>query len=73
MSPDEMSEFSIEKCDIFDFMANYVGESGGYECAGRSSVWNEKGELLGQLGDKNEGMIIFDTITKEIKTASNNI
>lgn len=34
MSPDEMSEFSIEKCDIFDFMANYVGLSvlhpGGY-------------------------------------------
>jgi predicted amidohydrolase len=50
------------------FMANYIGKSGGYECAGRSSVWNEKGELIGQLGDKNEGIIIFDTITKEIKT-----
>jgi predicted amidohydrolase len=50
------------------FMANYIGKSGGYECAGKSSVWNEKGELIGQLGDKNEGIIIFDTITKEIKT-----
>lgn len=47
-------------------MANYVGKSGGYECAGKSSVWNKKGELIGQLGDKNEGMIIFDTLTKEI-------
>ena len=27
MSADEMSEFSIEKCDIFDFMAKYVGLS----------------------------------------------
>jgi predicted amidohydrolase len=50
------------------FMANYVGKSGGYECAGKSSVWNENGELIGQLGDKAEGMIIFDTLTKKIKT-----
>lgn len=27
MSADEMNEFSIEKCDIFDFMAKYVGLS----------------------------------------------
>ena len=52
-------------------MANYVGKSGGYECAGKSSVWNEKGELIGQLGDKEEGLIIFDTKSKEIITATN--
>jgi len=46
-------------------MANYVGKSGGYECAGKSSVWNEKGELMEQLGDKTEGMIIFDTLTRK--------
>ena len=57
--------------NLITFMANYVGKSGGYECAGKSSVWNEKGELIGQLGDKDEGMIIFDTLTKEIKTATN--
>ncbi len=50
------------------FMANYVGKSGGYDCAGKSSVWNEKGELIGQLGDKAEGLIIFDTKSKEITT-----
>lgn len=50
------------------FMANYIGESGGYECAGKSSVWNEKGELIGQLGNKEEGLIIFDTKIKEILT-----
>lgn len=57
--------------NLVTFMANYVGKSGGYECAGKSSVWNEKGELIGQLGDKEEGLIIFDTKTKEIVTVSN--
>lgn len=51
-------------------MANYVGISGGYECAGRSSVWNEKGELLGQLGDKEDGLIIYDTKSKEAITTN---
>lgn len=53
---------------MITFMANYVGKSGGYECAGRSSVWNEEGVLLGQLGDKKEGLIILDTKSKEIIT-----
>jgi predicted amidohydrolase len=56
---------------MITFMANYVGKSGGYDCAGKSSVWNEKGELLGQLGNRDEGMIIFDTLTKEIKCVDN--
>jgi predicted amidohydrolase len=52
--------------NLVTFMANYVGTSGGYECAGKSSVWNEQGELMGQLGGKEEGLIIFDTKSKEI-------
>ncbi len=59
--------------NMVTFMANYVGKSGGYECAGKSSVWNEKGELLGQLDGKNEGIIIFDTQTKEISSVSNTL
>ncbi|WP_347838767.1 carbon-nitrogen hydrolase family protein [uncultured Draconibacterium sp.] len=55
---------------LLTFMANYVGKSGGYECAGKSSVWNEKGELLGQLGEKKEGMLLFDSQTKELLTKS---
>ena len=54
------------------FMANYVGESGGYECAGKSSVWNEKGELIGQLGEKEEGLLVFDTSSKELITTPSN-
>jgi predicted amidohydrolase len=43
------------------FMANHVGQSGGYQCAGKSSVWNGKGVLIGQLDGQNEGLLIFDT------------
>ena len=46
---------------LVTFMPNYVGMSGGYECAGRSSVWNKKGELMGQLGNKPEGLLVYDT------------
>ena len=57
--------------NLITFMANYVGQSGGYECAGRSSVWNEHGKLIAQLGGKEEGLLIFDTKSKEIITATN--
>jgi predicted amidohydrolase len=53
------------------FMANFIGESGGYKCAGKSSIWNENGEIIKQLGDKEEGLIIFDTGTKKVLTAIN--
>lgn len=57
--------------NLVTFMANYVGKSGGYECAGKSSVWNEKGELIGQLGGTEEGLIVFDTKSKEIIMVNN--
>jgi predicted amidohydrolase len=47
-------------------MSNCVGQSGGYECAGKTSIWNNKGLLAGQLNDTNEGIIIIDTDTQEI-------
>jgi Predicted amidohydrolase len=47
-------------------MANYAGESGGYQCAGKTSIWNDEGTLVGQLNDKNEGFLVFDTETKEV-------
>lgn len=48
------------------FMSNYIGESGGYECAGQSSIWNSKGELMAQFDDKTEGILIYDTQTEVI-------
>lgn len=47
-------------------MSNCVGESGGMECGGRTSIWNNKGLLVGQLDDTNEGVIIIDTDTQEL-------
>ena len=47
-------------------MANYVGESGGYKCAGKSSVWDTTGKLIGQLDGETEGILIYDTETKDI-------
>jgi predicted amidohydrolase len=57
-----------KKYKMVALMANYVGESGGYQCAGRSSVWNETGELVEQLGDKEEGLIVYDTEAKVAST-----
>jgi len=56
------------KYNMTTFLANYVGTSGGYQCAGKSSVWNKEGQLIGQLDDKNEGVLMYDTETQEVKT-----
>ncbi|MBN8850236.1 MAG: carbon-nitrogen hydrolase family protein [Sphingobacteriales bacterium 50-39] len=47
-------------------MSNSVGQADGYECAGKSSIWNNKGGLLGQLDGYREGVLIFDTDTEEV-------
>ena len=49
------------------FMANYIGISGDYQCAGKSSVWDSEGKLIAQLDDKTEGVILYDTETGEIE------
>ena len=46
---------------ILTLMANYVGHSGGYECAGKSSVWGTNGNLIAQMSDSEQGILIFDT------------
>jgi predicted amidohydrolase len=47
-------------------MSNSVGQADGYECAGKSSIWNDKGVLLGQLDDYHEGILLLDTDTKDV-------
>jgi predicted amidohydrolase len=54
------------KYSMIVFMSNCVGHCDNFDCGGKSSVWNNKGSLLGQLGDKSEGILIFDTETKEL-------
>lgn len=47
-------------------MANFIGTSGGYECAGKSSIWNNSGELVGQLTADKEGLLIYDTHSRQV-------
>jgi predicted amidohydrolase len=47
-------------------MSNCVGPSEDFESAGKTAVWNDKGLLVGQLNDTNEGIIIFDADTQEL-------
>ena len=54
------------KYSMLVLMSNCIGESDGDECAGKTSVWNNKGLLAGQLNDTNEGIIIIDTETQEL-------
>ena len=51
-------------------MANSVGFCDNFLSAGLSSVWNKKGELVGQLDDKSEGILVFDTETEEIENCT---
>lgn len=47
-------------------MSNCIGFCDNFLSAGNSSVWTKDGELVGQLDDKTEGILIFDTETEEI-------
>ncbi|HEY6504649.1 MAG TPA: carbon-nitrogen hydrolase family protein [Chitinophagaceae bacterium] len=44
-------------------MANCVGPCDNFESVGKTSAWNNKGMLAGQLNDTNEGILVFDTDT----------
>lgn len=47
-------------------MVNSVGPSDNFLGDGRSAAWNNKGQLIAQLGNENESLLIFDTKTREI-------
>lgn len=47
-------------------MSNCVGHCDNFNCGGKSSAWNEKGELIGQLDDSTEGILILDTVTGQV-------
>lgn len=44
-------------------MSNCVGFCDNFLSVGKSSVWTKDGKLAGQLDDKTEGILIFDTAT----------
>jgi predicted amidohydrolase len=47
-------------------MSNCLGQCDNFTAAGRTSVWNDKGELQGQLNDIVEGFLLYDTQTREL-------
>lgn len=47
-------------------MVNCVGFCDNFLSSGQSAVWTKEGELVGQLDDKTEGVLIFDTETEEV-------
>jgi predicted amidohydrolase len=47
-------------------MANSVGECDGCDCAGKTSIWNNRALLVGQLNDRDEGVLTIDTDTEEV-------
>ena len=47
-------------------MSNCIGFCDNFLSVGNSAVWTKEGELVGQLDDKTEGILIFDTETEGI-------
>jgi predicted amidohydrolase len=47
-------------------MSNCIGFCDNFESVGKSSVWTKQGKLVGQLEDKCEGILIFDTETETV-------
>jgi predicted amidohydrolase len=48
-------------------MSNCVGVADGMVCAGRSSILNDKGNVIAQLGDANEAIIVWDSETADFQ------
>ncbi|MEQ1587879.1 MAG: nitrilase-related carbon-nitrogen hydrolase [Cyclobacteriaceae bacterium] len=55
-----------QKYSMTVLMSNCIGESDGNECAGKTSIWNSKGLLVGQLDGTHEGVLIVDTDTNDV-------
>ncbi|MEI9808087.1 MAG: carbon-nitrogen hydrolase family protein [Bacteroidota bacterium] len=47
-------------------LSNCLGFCDNFESDGRSSIWDNKGLLTGQLNDSDEGILIIDTDTQEV-------
>ena len=54
------------KYSMMVFMSNCIGQCDNFESGGKTSAWNNKGILLEQLNDTNEGIIIIDADTQKV-------
>ncbi|CAN5889941.1 carbon-nitrogen hydrolase family protein [soil metagenome] len=46
-------------------LSNCAGHCDDFDCGGMSSIWSNKGALLVQLNDRDEGILMIDSITQE--------
>lgn len=51
---------------ITALMSNCIGHCDNFDCGGKTAAWNKDGSLAAQLGDSEEGLLIFDTATQGI-------
>jgi predicted amidohydrolase len=54
-----------KKYSMMVLMSNCIGYCDNFECGGKTSIWNNKGLLVAQLNDRNEGVLIIDTDTQQ--------
>ena len=47
-------------------MSNCIGQADGEECAGKTSIWNDKGVVVGQMDVVSEGIVLIDLETQEV-------
>ena len=55
-----------KKYSMTVLMSNCVGPCDNFQSAGKTAVWNKKGELVGQLNAESEGLLIFDSETFQL-------
>jgi predicted amidohydrolase len=53
-------------CSMTVLMSNCVGFSDGCQWAGKTSVWNHEGSLIGQLNNSDTGILVYDTDTQRL-------
>ena len=61
------------KYNMTVLMANCIGAADGGVCAGKSSIWDDKGNLLGQLDSTREGILIWNYHSKEVQWFADDI
>lgn len=49
-------------------MVNAIGYCDNFMSAGQSSIWNRNGELIGQLGSTQEGLLIYNSANNHLSS-----
>ena len=52
-------------------MSNCIGYCDNFLSNGKTSIWNDNGELIGQLDVVSQGLLIYDTELETVKTTYN--